>query len=97
MSERSKSLSVATIVPAPKSNPNSANSAMGTKVLLSDGSELGGVVSVELKASVESGVWSAVITVLPCQIPTVSANATFVELDISTFKDESRQHARVAP
>lgn len=97
MSEQGKSLSVVTIVPAPKSSPDGAHPAMGTKVLLSDGSELGGVVSVELKASAESGAWSAVITVLPCQIPTVSASATFVELDVSTLKDESRQHARVAP
>lgn len=97
MSEQGKSLAVATIVPAPKNSPDSAHQAMGTKILLSDGSELGGVTSVVLKASVESGVWEAVITVLPREIPTVGANAEFVELDVSDLKDESRQYARVAP
>lgn len=97
MSEQSKSLGVATIVPAPKSNPGSAHQVMGTKVLLSDGSELGGVTSVELKASVESGVWYAVITVLPREIPAIAAEAEFFEVDITSLKDESRQHAKVTP
>ncbi|MDD0974965.1 hypothetical protein [Pseudomonas fontis] len=70
---------------------------MGTKVLLSDGSELEGVTSVELKASVESGAWHAVITVLPREIPTISASAQFVEVDISDLKSTAREHARVAP
>lgn len=68
---------------------------MGTKVLLSDGSELQGVLSVELKASTESGVWQAVITLLPRDIPKVSAEAQVVEVDISSLKDECRRYARV--
>lgn len=97
MSEPSKSLAVATIVPAIKSHPDSPHPVMGTKVLLSDGSELNGVMSVELKASVESGVWHAVITVLPREIPTICANTRFVEVDISDLKSTAREHARVAP
>ncbi len=95
MSEPSKSLAVATIVPAPKSNPNGPHQVMGTKVLLSDGSELQGVLSVELKASVENGAWHAVITVLPREIPQVSAEAQVVEVDISSLKDQCRQYAVV--
>ncbi|MDF0731032.1 hypothetical protein P0Y43_09885 [Pseudomonas entomophila] len=96
MSEQSKSLAVATIVPPPKTNTDCAHLAMGTKVLLSDGSELEGVTSVELKASVDSGVWQAVITVLPREIPVLAAEAQVVELDVTSLKDESRQNARVA-
>lgn len=97
MSEQSKSLAVATVVPAPKRNPNDPHHVMGTKILLSDGSELSGVTSVVLKASVEAGVWEAVITVLPREIPIIDANAEFVEVDVSDLKAESRQYARVAP
>lgn len=97
MSEQSKSLAVATIVPAPKHNPDSPHLVMGTKVLLSDGSELSGVTSVTLKACLEHGVWEAVITVLPREIPTVCADAQFVEVDISDLKSESSQYARVSP
>lgn len=96
MNELSKSLSVATIVPAEKNNPGSPHLVMGTKVLLSDGSELDGVLSVELKASVENGAWHAVITVLPREIPVVSAEAQVVEVDISSLKDKSRCYAKVA-
>ncbi|MEF0148431.1 hypothetical protein [Pseudomonas guariconensis] len=96
MSEQSKSLSVATIVPAPKSSPGGPHQVMGTKVLLSDGAELDGVLSVELKASVDTGVWHAVITVLPREIPKISSEAEVVEVDISSLKNESRQYVRVA-
>lgn len=95
MSEQSKSLMVATVVPAPKSNYSSPHQVMGTKVLLSDGSELGGVLSVELKASAENGAWHAVITVLPRVIPVVSAEAQVVEVDISSLSDETRRYAKV--
>ncbi len=70
---------------------------MGTKVLLSDGSELQGVLSVELKASLESGVWHAVITVLPREAPIVSAKAQVVEAGVSSVNDESNQYAQAAP
>lgn len=95
MSEPSKSLTVATVVPAPKSSPNSPHQVMGTKVLLSDGSELSGVLSVELKASVDNGAWHAVITVLPREIPAVSAEAKVVEVDISCLADDARRYIRV--
>lgn len=96
MSEQSKSLVVATIVPPAKTSPNSAHPVMGTKVLLSDGSELEGVTSVELKASVDTGVWHAVITVLPREIPVVAAEAQVVEVDSSDLKGGSRQYAQVS-
>ncbi|MBF8728865.1 hypothetical protein IRZ59_00240 [Pseudomonas guariconensis] len=80
MNEPNKSLAVATIVPAPNANPNGSCLATGTKVLLSDGSELEGVVSVELKASVDNPVWHAVITVLPREAPTVTADAEILEV-----------------
>lgn len=95
MSEQRKSLAVATIVPPAKTTPNGAHPVMGTKVLLSDGSELEGVTSVELKASVGTGVWHAVITVLPREIPAVAADAQVIEVDISSLTDESRRYARV--
>lgn len=96
MSEQSKSLEVATIVPSPRNSPSGPHHVMGTKVLLSDGSELKGVTSVELKASVDGAVWQAVITVLPREIPEVSAEAHVVEVDITSLEDESRTYARVA-
>ncbi|WP_448176613.1 hypothetical protein [Pseudomonas putida] len=95
MSEPSKSLMVATVVPAPKSSLSSPHQVMGTKVLLSDGSELAGVMSVELKASVDNGAWHAVITVLPREIPTVSAEAQVVEVDVSCLADDARRYIRV--
>ncbi|SMC69810.1 hypothetical protein [Pseudomonas sp. URIL14HWK12:I5] len=95
MSEPSKSLMVATVVPAPKSNPSSPHQVMGTKVLLSDGSELAGVLSVELKASVDNGAWHAVITVMPREIPAVSAEARVVEVDVTSLADETRRYAQV--
>lgn len=97
MSEPSKSLQVVTIVPAPKQNPSCPHQVMGTKVLLSDGSELDGVTSLVLKACPTRGVWEAVITVLPREIPPVSGSAEFVEADISELKNESHRYARVAP
>ncbi|MCK2124414.1 hypothetical protein [Pseudomonas sp. PNPG3] len=97
MSEPRKSLMVATIVPALKSNPNSPHQVMGTKVLLSDGSELQGVLGVVLKASVENGAWHAVITVLPREVPIVSAEAQVVEVGVSSLNDESQQYTQAAP
>ncbi|MDD2035908.1 hypothetical protein NP572_05685 [Pseudomonas putida] len=92
MSEQSKSLAVATIVPAPNTNPNSPHLATGTKVLLSDGSELEGVLSIELKASVGNPVWCAVITVLPREIPVVTADAQVDQIDITSLMSDSRQY-----
>lgn len=94
MSEQSKSLAVATIVPAPNTNPNSPHLAMGTKVLLSDGSELEGVLSIELKASVDHPVWHAVITVLPREIPVVTTDAQVDQIDVTTLMSDSRQYRK---
>ncbi len=92
MSEQSKSLAVATIVPAPNTNPNSPHHAMGTKVLLSDGSELDGVLSIELKASADNPVWHAVITVLPREIPVVTADAQVDQIEITSLMSRSREY-----
>lgn len=82
MSEHNRSLRVATIVPAPACGVGSAHMAMGTKVLLDDGSELDGVQSIELKASVDTGVWVAVITVMPLEVPQIVADAEIVEGEV---------------
>lgn len=92
MSEQSNSLSVVTILPPPNQKPGSAQMAQGTKVMLSDGSELTGVTSVTLKASA-GGVWEATITVLPEIIQPVTAEARIVEVDVTDLQSQSRQHA----
>ena len=68
--------------------------AQGTKVMLSDGSELSGVRSVELKAET-GGVWKAIITVYPEIIQPVNAEAEIVVVDITDMKAQSRTYARV--
>lgn len=93
MSEQKKSLSVVTIMPPPNQKPGSAQATQGTKVILSDGSELSRVTSVTLIANVH-GVWEATITVLPEIIQPVDANATIVVADITSLVEESRQHAK---
>ncbi|MBD1602342.1 hypothetical protein [Pseudomonas typographi] len=50
MSEQQKSLSVVTILPPPSQKLGSAQLAAGTKVMLSDGSELARVKEVTLTA-----------------------------------------------
>ena len=94
MSEPKNSLSVVTILPPPSQKPGSAQMAQGTKVMLSDGSELSGVTSVTLSAKA-GGVWEATITVLPEIIQAVDAEAHIVEVDITTLKDQSRNWAGV--
>ncbi|WEA21954.1 hypothetical protein [Pseudomonas juntendi] len=91
MNDQSKSLAVATIVPAPNTNPNSPHLAKGTKVLLSDGSELEGVLSIELKVSVDNPVWHAVITVLPREIPVVTVDAQVDQIEVTSLMSDSRQ------
>lgn len=92
MSEQKNSLNVVTIPPPPNQKPGSAQMAQGTKVILSDGSELSGVTSVTLSAKA-GGVWEATITVLPEIIQAVDAGAHIVEVDITTLKDQSRNLA----
>lgn len=93
MNEQKNSLSVVTILPTPNQKSGRAQMAQGTKVMLSDGSELSGVTSVTLSAKA-GGVWEATITVLPKIIQPVNAEAHIVEVDITDLKSQSRQHAR---
>ncbi|MBA1194985.1 hypothetical protein G7007_19345 [Pseudomonas entomophila] len=95
MSEHHKPLRVATIIPAPASCSSNAHMTMGTKVLLSDGSELRGVQSIELKASAESGAWQAVITVLPLEVPQIVADAEIVEGEAIEFTTVDGRHTKV--
>ncbi|ANF84631.1 hypothetical protein A7J50_1192 [Pseudomonas antarctica] len=95
MSEQSNSLSVVTIMPPPNQKPGQAQMAQGTKVMLSDGSELTGVTGVTLTASA-GGVWEATITVLPEIIQPVSAEARIVEVDITDLQSHSRTYAQAA-
>ena len=94
MSEQKNSLSVVTILPPPSQSPGSIQLVRGTKVMLSDGSELARVQSVELKAEA-GGVWKAIITVLPEIIQPVNAEAEIVVVDITDMKAQSRTYARV--
>lgn len=80
MSEQANSLSVVTILPSPSQSPNQAQPAQGTKVILSDGSELTGITGLTLTAKA-GGVWEANITVLPKVVQSVVVNAEVVEAD----------------
>ncbi|MBD1590371.1 hypothetical protein HAQ06_27490, partial [Pseudomonas sp. C2L12B] len=82
MSEQAKSLQVVTILPPPNQHPGRVQLVMGTKVILSDGSEFAGVTAVSLKAAA-GGVWEATISVLPQIIQPVVANAEVVEIDVT--------------
>ena len=95
MSEQSNSLSVVTILPPPNQKPDSAQMAQGTKVMLSDGSELTGVTGITLKANA-GGVWEATITVLPKIIQPVNAEVNIVEVDVTDLQSHSRSYARAA-
>ncbi|MGO2452567.1 hypothetical protein [Pseudomonas taetrolens] len=93
MNEQKNSLSVVTILPPPSQSPGSIQMAQGTKVMLSDGSELARVHSVELKAEA-GGAWKAIITVWPEIIQPVNAEVEIVEVDITDMKAQSRTYAR---
>lgn len=80
MSEQANSLSVVTILPALSQNLSQAQPVQGTKVILSDGSELTGITGLTLTAKA-GGVWEATITVLPKVIQSVVVNAEVVEAD----------------
>lgn len=80
MNEQANSLSVVTILPAPSQSPNQAQPAQGTKVILSDGSELTGITGLTLTAKA-GGVWEATITVLPKAIQPVVAEVQVIEAD----------------
>lgn len=93
MSEQSNSLSVLTILPPPNQKPGQAQMAQGTKVMLSDGSELTGVTAVTLTASA-GGVWEATIRLLPEIIQPVNAEAHIVEVDVTDLQSQSRTYTK---
>ncbi|WP_341520723.1 hypothetical protein AABC73_20580 [Pseudomonas sp. G.S.17] len=90
-----KRVRVATIIPAPQRDGNSCHMTQGTRVLLDDGSELDGVVSITLRAE-PNGLWAATIEVMPQVVPSITANAEVKVIDITALKDESREYAAVA-
>ena len=83
MNESPKALSVVTILPPAGQKPGQAQPITGTKVMLSDGSQLSRVTSVILKAGV-GGVWEAIITVLPERIEAITAQALIIEEPVPT-------------
>lgn len=90
-SEETKRQTV-TIVPSPAQNLAHPQLASGTKVLLSDGSELARVTSITLKAEA-GGLWEADITVLPSLPESITADARVIE--VTSIDDEVRRYARV--
>lgn len=80
-----KTLRVATIAPGPQSDPNSPHLTRGTKVILSDGSELGGVTGISLRADPD-GLWKAIIEVWPHEVPSIM-------VEVTALADEHRQYA----
>ncbi|KPZ25711.1 hypothetical protein NLO83_04310 [Pseudomonas tremae] len=85
-------LKVATIAPGPQSHPGSPHLAQGTKVILSDGSELTGVTRITLRA--EAGdVWKAIIEVHPQTVQIIAAEADTCVVDCTSLNDERRRYA----
>jgi hypothetical protein len=80
VSESTSCVSVATIIPAASLNPNSPLPTMGTRVMLSDGSELTGITSITMTAE-PGGVWKATITVMPHHLEAITAEVMVVETD----------------
>jgi len=87
-------LRVATIIPGEKADGSSVHLAQGTKVVLSDGSELAGVTGITLRAEA-GGIWKAVIEVCPDRILTVTADAQTHVVEATDLSDESRRYALV--
>lgn len=78
MSESTNCVSVATIIPPASPNPNGPQPTMGTRVVLSDGSELAGITSITMKAK-PGGVWEAIITVTPHHVESITAEVLIVQ------------------
>ena len=83
MNESPKALSVVTILPPADHKPGQAQPVVGTKVMLSDGSELTGVTSITMTA-LPGGVWQATITVLPKRIEPITVQALIIEERVPT-------------
>jgi len=107
MNESPKALSVVTILPPANHQPGRAQPAMGTKVMLSDGSELNGVTSITLTA-LPGDAWQATITVRPERIEPITAQADIIEdpqpelatdpehglIDVTAMGDGVRRYVR---
>ena len=87
----SKRLNVATIIPGPPNEGSSAHMANGTRVMLSDGSELSGVVSLTLRADV-GGFWVANIEVRPSIVPSINVQA---EISVTGLATDGCTHVPV--
>ncbi|RZA22794.1 MAG: hypothetical protein EOP02_15845 [Proteobacteria bacterium] len=87
MSESTNCVSVAKIIPAASLNPNSPMPTMGTRVVLSDGSELTGITSITMTAE-PGGVWKATITVMPHHVEPITAEVIVVEAAEAVGPDE---------
>lgn len=61
MNDSTKCLAVTKIVPLPDQNPKAVLNAIGTKVVLSDGSELSNVTAVRIEADTDTKCWVAKI------------------------------------
>ncbi|KPB75972.1 hypothetical protein BTW15_02530 [Pseudomonas syringae pv. tomato] len=87
-----RTLKVATIIPGPQSSASSAHLTQGTKVIMSDGSELAGVTRITLHA--EAGdVWKAIIEVHPKAVQIIAAEADTCVVDCTSLNDEHRRYA----
>jgi hypothetical protein len=87
VSESTNCVNVATIIPPASLSPNSPMPAMGTRVMLSDGSELTGITSIAMTAE-PGGVWKATITVLPHNFEPINAEVMVVEAVEAVGPDE---------
>lgn len=87
-----KLLKVATIIPGEKSDGSSSHPTRGTKVILSDGSELTGVTGITLRADV-GDVWRAFIEVYPETVQVVMADAETCVVETTPLSDECRRYA----
>jgi len=85
-------LKVVTIKPGAASSGGCAHHTKGTKVILSDGSELTGVTRITLHAE-PNDVWKAVIEVYPETVHVVAAEATTCVVEVTALSDEQRRYA----
>lgn len=74
MSEPEKFLTVAKIIPGVKKREGLPHLTRGTRVMLSDGSFLGGVTKIKLTADTND-LWRAEITLMPDQVLDIDALA----------------------
>jgi hypothetical protein len=107
VTDSTKALRVVTILPPAHQRPGQAQPAMGTKVMLSDGSELNGVISITLTAE-PGDTWKATIIVRPEHIEAITAQALIIEdsqpdlgtdaehglIDVTAIGDGVRRYVR---